>query len=110
MFNASAEQIGNAARMRDHLSGKDRKALNYVVHSPHPDPRYGPNPFAGNPRYDPKVTEFLKDVAKRHQLPTEDIELVEIMHDIKDLLRRVRCKQENTSAAADDILAIMRRL
>ena len=63
MFNASAEQIGNAARMRDHLSGKDRKALNYVVHSQHPDPRYGPNPFAGNPRYDPKVTEFLKDLA-----------------------------------------------
>ena len=92
MLSASAEQIGAAARLRELVHGEDRRKLNYVVHSPHPNPRYGVNPYAENPNYDPDVTDLLKDVAQRHHLPSEDIDLVEVMHDLKDLARRVRCK------------------
>ena len=86
MLSASAEQIGIASRMRDSVRGKDRRMLNYVVHSPHPNPRYGKNPFAACTGYDPKVTDLLQDVAQRHELPTTDVELVEVLHEIKQLL------------------------
>jgi hypothetical protein len=90
MLSASAEQIGIASRMRDKVHGKDRKMLNYVVHSPRPHPRYGKNPFADCSGYDPKVTDLLQDVAKRHALPAEDVDLVEVMHEVKELLCKFR--------------------
>ena len=90
MLSASAEQIGAAARMRDLVHGKDRQQLNYVVHSPHPDPKkYGHNPYASHSGYDPAVTDLLRDVARRHSLSTDDIELVALLHDIKVWVRKL---------------------
>lgn len=110
MLSASAEQIGAAARLRELVHGEDRRKLNYVVHSPHPNPRYGVNPYAENPNYDPDVTDLLKDVAQRHHLPSEDIDLVEVMHDLKDLARRVRCKTEDARDAGKHALAILEKI
>jgi hypothetical protein len=50
----------------------------------------GKNPYADCPGYDPKVTDLLQDVAKRHALPAEDVDLAEAMHEVKELLRKLR--------------------
>ena len=89
MLSASAEQIGDAARMRDLVDGDERRKLHYVVHSPHPVPRYGHNPYASHSGYDPAVTDLLRDVARRHSLSTDDIELVALLHDIKVWVRKL---------------------
>jgi hypothetical protein len=89
MLFASAEQIGAAARMRDLVHDEDRQQLNYVVHSPHPDSNFGHNPYASHSGYDPVVTTLLRDVAQRHSLPTGDIVLVELLHDIKVWVRKL---------------------
>jgi len=104
MLSASAEQIGIASRMRDRVRGKDRRMLNYVVHSPCPDPRHGKNPYAACNGYDPDVTKLLKDVAQRHALPTNDVDFVELLHEIKDLLRSI-----NTTDV-DDLLIEIKEL
>ncbi len=57
MEKATPQQIGEAAQLRDHTTGKLREQLNQIVHSEDRNPhKYGNNPFAGKPGiYDPEA-------------------------------------------------------
>ncbi len=79
-MRASAEQIGEAARMRHACNGKDRQILNFIVHSPDSVQMYGQNQFANTPTYDPKAADALRTIALKHQMPTDRIEFAEMVH------------------------------
>ena len=48
---ATAQQMGEAAQIRDHVEDKDlKKKLNLIVHSQDKNPdKYGKNPYKGKP-------------------------------------------------------------
>lgn len=64
---ATAQQMGEAAQLRDRASGKDRKALNFIVHSQDIDPeKYGTNKYACKEDiYDPEAQEVIDRERKR---------------------------------------------
>ena len=100
-MQASAEQIGEAARMRGACTGKDRRTLCFIVHSPNPEKRYGQNVFAENAKYDPHVTEVLREIAVRRHLQTDNIELLEIVHELRELMQK-----KDVTAVAERVLKI----
>lgn len=67
-MGASCEQIGKAAAFRDKMKdgsmyGGDRRDLNFVVHSVHPDPHFGKNRFRDPTcTFDPKAQKVLDAV------------------------------------------------
>ena len=89
-LNASAAQIGYAARMRTKVHGNDRKTLNYIVHSPDTYQRYGPNPFTNNKLFDEKAQAALERIAKAHNFTeiASDLKLAAFYYRIKQLLNR----------------------
>ena len=106
-MHASAEQIGEAARMRGSCSGKDRRTLNFIVHSPNPEKKYGPNEFADNAKYDPHVTDVLREIALKRHLQTDNLELIEIVHELRDLVRSMRLDHKDSTVVAERMLKIL---
>jgi hypothetical protein len=109
-MRASAEQIGEAARMRGVCSGRERKTLNFIVHSPNPEKKYGKNVFAENPKYDPHVTEVLRTIALKQHMPTDNIDLIDIVHELRDLMRSMHLGQKDTATVAERVLKILEGL
>jgi len=87
-LNASAAQIGYAARLRGAVWGKDRQILNQIVHSPDACQKYGPNPFTNNKLFDEKAQAALERIAKAHNFTeiASDLKLAAFYYRIKQLL------------------------
>jgi hypothetical protein len=87
-LNASAAQMGYAARMRTMVHGKDRKILNQIVHSPDTNQKYGHNPFSKNKLFDENAQQQLKRIAESHRFTAiaSDLELAAIYYRMKQIL------------------------
>ena len=68
-LGASAQQMGEAAELRTHVSGDLRKQLNLIVHSKDQNPdKWEYNPYKDIPGYDPhaqKVIEKARDTVNK---------------------------------------------
>jgi hypothetical protein len=109
MLRASVEQIGEAARMRHTCHGKDRKTLNYIVHSPDSVQQYGSNPFANHSTHDPNATAALKDIALRHHMPVDRIEFAEMMHTLREFMRSTKPVEGHRVEVAEQVLVILEK-
>jgi hypothetical protein len=109
-MRASAEQIGEAARMRGNTHGRERKQLNFIVHSPNPEKRYGENIFAKTANYDPHITDELRAIALRNGMPTDNIDLIDTVHALRELLCLIKNHGCTMTTALPRIAEILEKM